>query len=196
MASTEHLRAHHSLRSQQKREAVLSAARAMIRSGLTVEWVSLAARAGVSEKFIHDKKHADVKAQVKEMIAGQAGRQAERQAAEDQATIASLRAELLNLRAQLKRKDAQLAVLERKLSLRAGQELPRLPSDRRDRTVGWSERRARSVSSTFHCALTPSRSTSRESGSTVATELQRRTLGSNAGTGTSPNSGVSHGSRA
>ena len=131
MASTEHLRAHHSLRSQQKREAVLSAARAMIRSGLKVEWVSLAARAGVSEKFIHDKKHADVKAQVKEMIAGQAGRQAERQAAEDQATIASLRAELLNLRAQLKRKDAQLAVLERKLSLQAGQELeaelPRLP---------------------------------------------------------------------
>ena len=90
MASTEHLRAHHSLRSQQKREAVLSAARAMTRSGLEVEWVSLAARAGVSEKFIHDKKHADVKAQVKEMIAGQAGRQAERQAAEDQATIASL----------------------------------------------------------------------------------------------------------
>ena len=131
MASTEHLRAHHSLRSQQKREAVLSAARAMIRSGLKVEWVSLAARAGVSEKFIHDKKHADVKAQVKEMIAGQAGRQAERQAAEDQATIASVRAELLNLRAQLKRKDAQLAVLERKLSLQAGQELeaelPRLP---------------------------------------------------------------------
>jgi hypothetical protein len=131
MASTEHLRAHHSLRSQQKREAVLSAARAMIRAGLTVEWVSLAARAAVSEKFIHDKKHADVKAQVKEMIAGQAGRQAERQAAEDHATIASLRVELLNLRAQLKRKDTQLAVLERKLSLRAGQELeaelPRLP---------------------------------------------------------------------
>lgn len=131
MASTEHLRAHHSLRSQQKREAVLSAARAMTRSGLEVEWVSLAARAGVSEKFIHDKKHADVKAQVKEMIAGQAGRQGERQAAEDQVTIASLRAELLNLRAQLKRKDAQLAVLERKLSLQAGQELeaelPRLP---------------------------------------------------------------------
>jgi hypothetical protein len=131
MASTEHLRAHHSLRSQQKREAVLSAARAMIRSGLKVEWVSLAARAGVSEKFIHDKKHADVKAQVKEMIAGQAGRSADWQAAEDQATIASLRAELLNLRAQLKRKDAQLAVLERKLSLQAGQELeaelPRLP---------------------------------------------------------------------
>ena len=131
MGSTEHLRAHHSLRSQQKREAVLSAARAMIRSGLKVEWVSLAARAGVSEKFIHDKKHADVKAQVKEMIAGQAGRQAERQAAEDQATIASVRAELFNLRAQLKRKDAQLAVLERKLSRQAGQELeaelPRLP---------------------------------------------------------------------
>jgi len=38
-------------------------------------------------------------------------------------TVASLRAELLNLRAQLKRKDAQLAVLERKLSLHAGQQL-------------------------------------------------------------------------
>ena len=34
-----------------------------------------------------------------------------------------MRAELLNLRAQLKRKDQQLAVLERKLSYRAGQEL-------------------------------------------------------------------------
>ena len=111
MASTEHLRAHHSVRSQQKREAVLSAARAMIHAGLTVEWVSLAARAGVSEKFIHGQTHADVKAQVKEMIAGQAGRQAERQVAEDQATIASSRAELLDLRAQLKRNDARLAVL-------------------------------------------------------------------------------------
>ena len=131
MALTEHLHAHHSLRSQQKRDAVLQAARAMIRSGIQVEWAVLARRAGVSEKFIHDKKHADIKAQVRKMIAQQAGRQAELDVAEDQATIASLRAELLNLRAQLKRKDAQLAVLERKLSLKAGQqleaELPRLP---------------------------------------------------------------------
>jgi len=123
MSATEHLRAHHSLRSQQKREAVLAAARAMIRSGIQIEWAALARRAGVSEKFIHDNKHADIKSQVKEMIAVQSGRQAEREAAADQVTIASLRAELLNLRAQLKRKDAQLAVLERKLSHQAGQEL-------------------------------------------------------------------------
>ena len=131
MAATEHLRAHHGLRSERKRQAVLQAARAMIRSGLQIEWVALAARAGVSEKFIHDKKHADVKAQVKEMIAVQSGRQAEQEAAADQVTIASLRAELLNLRAQLRRKDQQMAVLERKLSLQAGQqlevELPRSP---------------------------------------------------------------------
>ena len=131
MTSTEHLRAHHSLRSQQKREAVLHAARAMIRSGIEIEWAPLARRAGVSEKFIHDRKHADIKAQVKEMIAAQAGRQAERDAAEDQATIGSLRSELLNLRAQLQRKQAQIAVLERKLSHQAGQqleaELPRPP---------------------------------------------------------------------
>jgi hypothetical protein len=123
MAHTEHLRAHHSLRSEQKRDAVLSAARVMIRSGIQVEWVTLAARAGVSEKFIHDRKHADIKAQVKEMIAAQSGRQAEHHAAEDQATIASLRVELLNLRAQIKRKDAQLAVLEHKLSRHAGEAL-------------------------------------------------------------------------
>jgi hypothetical protein len=61
MAATEHLRAHHSLRSERKRQAVLQAARAMIRSGLQIEWVALAARAGVSEKFIHDKKHADAR---------------------------------------------------------------------------------------------------------------------------------------
>jgi len=131
MASTEHLRAHHSLRSQHKREAVLSAARAMIRSGLQIEWVTLAKRAGVSEKFIHDKKHADIKAEVKEMIAAHAGCQAEHQAAESEATAASLRTELLNLRAQLRRKDQQLAVLERKLSRQAGAkleaELPRPP---------------------------------------------------------------------
>ncbi len=42
MASTEHLLAHHSLRSQQKREAVLQAARAMVRSGLQIEWAALA----------------------------------------------------------------------------------------------------------------------------------------------------------
>ena len=123
MAATEHLRAHHSLRSEQKREAVLRAARAMIASGIQIEWAALARRAGVSEKFIHDKKHADIKAQVREMIAAQADRHAERQSAEDQVAVASLRAELLNLRAQLKRKDAQLAVLERKLSLHAGQQL-------------------------------------------------------------------------
>ena len=131
MASTEHMRAHHSLRSQQKREAVLHAARAMIRSGIEIEWATLARGAGVSEKFIHDKKHADVKAQVREMIAVQSGRQAERAVAADQTTIASLRAELLNLRAQLGRKDAQIAVLERKLSRQVGQrleaELPRAP---------------------------------------------------------------------
>jgi hypothetical protein len=123
MAQTEHLIAHHNVRSEQKREAVLRAARAMVRSGLQVEWVGLAARAGVSEKFIHDRKHADIKAQVKEMIAAQAGRESEREAAEGQAMIASLRVELLNLRAQIKRKDAQLAVLEHKLSRRAGKEL-------------------------------------------------------------------------
>jgi chromosome segregation ATPase len=131
MSSTEHLRAHHSLRSQQKREAVVCAARAMISSGLQIEWAPLARRAGVSEKFIHDKKHADIKAQVTEMVAAAAGRQAERQAAEEGASIASLRAELLNLRAQLRRKDQQLALLERKLSHQAGQtleaELPRPP---------------------------------------------------------------------
>jgi chromosome segregation ATPase len=131
MASTEHLRAHHSVRSEHKREAVLHAARAMIRSGIEIEWAALARRAGVSEKFIHDKKHADVKAQVREMIAVQSGRRAEREVAADEATIASLRAELLNLRAQLGRKDAQIAVLERKLSRQAGQrleaELPRAP---------------------------------------------------------------------
>jgi predicted RNase H-like nuclease (RuvC/YqgF family) len=131
MAQTEQLRAHHSLRSQQKRDAVLQAAQAMIRSGLEIEWAALARRAGVSEKFIHDKKHADIKAQVREMIAAQAGRQAERQVAADGATIASLRAELLNLRAQLGRKDTQIAVLERKLSRQVGQqleaELPRPP---------------------------------------------------------------------
>jgi hypothetical protein len=115
MAQTEHLLTHHNLRSEQKREAVLRAARAMIRSGVQIDWVALAGRAGVSEKFIHDRKHADIKAQVKEMIATQTGHQAERQAAEDQAAIASLRVELLNLRAQLGRKNSQLAVLERKL---------------------------------------------------------------------------------
>jgi uncharacterized coiled-coil protein SlyX len=57
------------------------------------------------------------------MIAAQSGRQAEHHAAEDQATIASLRVELLNLRAQIKRKDAQLAVLEHKLSRHAGEAL-------------------------------------------------------------------------
>jgi hypothetical protein len=123
MSSTEHLRAHHSLRSQQKRQAVLHAARAMIGAGIQIEWAALARRAGVSEKFIHDRRHADIKAQVAELIAGQADRQAERQAAEDRVTITSLRAELLNLRAQLGRKDQQLAVLERKLSRQAGREL-------------------------------------------------------------------------
>ena len=70
-----------------------------------IEWAALARRTAVSEKFIRDTKHADLKAQVKQMIAAQTDRQAEPQVAEDPATVASLRAELLNLRAQLKRKD-------------------------------------------------------------------------------------------
>jgi len=123
MAATDHLRAHHTLRSQQKRDAVLLAARAMIRQGLAVEWVTLAARADVSEKFVHDPKHADVKTQIKEMIADAAGRAAEQSAAQGEATIASLRVQLLNLRGQLQRKDLQLQLLERKLSHYAGQQL-------------------------------------------------------------------------
>ena len=46
-----------------------------------------------------------------------------RELAEERVTITSLRAELLNLRAQLRRKDQQLTVLERKLSQQAGREL-------------------------------------------------------------------------
>jgi hypothetical protein len=144
MSSTEHLRAHHSLRSQQKRQAVLSAARAIIGAGIQIEWAALARRAGVSEKFIHDKKHADIKAQVAEMIASQADRQGERQVAEDRVTITSLRTELLNLRAQLRRKDQQLAVLERRLSQQAGRELeaelPRPPGSLIEQAERTSER--------------------------------------------------------
>ena len=129
MASSQHLRAHHALRSQQKRDAVLLAARTMIRQGLAIEWVTLAARAGVSEKFIHDRKHADVKAQIKQMIAEASGRAAEHADAQGEATIASLRVELLNLRAQLQRKDQQLRFLEGRLSRCAGAQLEaELPS--------------------------------------------------------------------
>jgi hypothetical protein len=131
MAASDRLQAHHALRSQQKRDAVLLAARAMIRQGLAIEWVTLAARAGVSEKFVHDPKHADVKAQIKELIAEASGRAAEHAQAQGEATIASLRVELLNLRGALSRKDRQLVFLERRLSRSTGQaleaELPRQP---------------------------------------------------------------------
>lgn len=144
MAATEHLRAHHSLRSQQKRQAVLQAARTMIGAGIAIEWAALARRAGVSEKFIHDRKHADIRAQVAEMISSQADRQAERQVAEDRVTITSLRAEMLNLRAQLRRKGEQLVVLERKRSVQTGRELeaelPRPPGSLIERTERASER--------------------------------------------------------
>ncbi len=75
MASTEHLLVHHSLRSQQKREAVLRPRGRWSAPGSRSNGPRSPA-AGVSEKFIHDRKHADVKAQVREMIAAQAGRQA------------------------------------------------------------------------------------------------------------------------
>ncbi len=120
MASTEHLRADHNLRSEQKREAVLRAARAIVRSGMQVEWVRSPLARACLRSSSTTQSTPNIKARVKEMIAAASGRDAERQTAEDLATIASLRVELLNLRAALGRKDTAVGLLERKLSRYAG----------------------------------------------------------------------------
>jgi hypothetical protein len=75
---------------------MLRAARAMFRSGVQSGSLSRAAPAS-QRSFIDDRRHADINAQVKEVIATQTGHQVERQAPEDQAAIASLRVQRLNL---------------------------------------------------------------------------------------------------
>jgi hypothetical protein len=108
---------------------VLHAADAMIDQGVAFHWTTLARRARVSVKFINDPKHRDLKEHVKQKLAAAYDQQAARAVAAGNATAAQLRAKVANQAAQLRRQDAVIKLLERKLGEHLGSEIaPQLPA--------------------------------------------------------------------
>jgi hypothetical protein len=119
----EHLSKHHRLISQQKRDAVLHAADAMIDQGVAFHWTTLARRARVSVKFINDPKHHDLKEQVKEKLAAAYQQHAVEAVAQSNQTAAQLRVKVANHAAQLRRQQTVIRLLERKLGEQLGNEI-------------------------------------------------------------------------
>lgn len=109
------------LDSQLKRERVIAAADARLAAGHELSIAAIARNAGVSRKFIY--AHPDLQAVIKQraqqsLTTGQA-----RADATGRVTIASLRADAANLKAQNRRLREQLTALEQRLSTAIGTEI-------------------------------------------------------------------------
>lgn len=121
--TADHLAEHHRLVSEQKRAAVLHAAEVMIDQGVAFHWTTLARRARVSVKFINDPKHRDLKEQVKQKLAAACQQHAAEAVAQSSQTAAQLRVKVANHAAQLRRQEAVIKLLERKLGEQLGREV-------------------------------------------------------------------------
>lgn len=109
------------LTSQLKRERVIAAVDARVAAGQELSLAGLARQAGVSRKFIY--AHPDLRAQI-----AQRGRESindgrSRALASGQVTIASLRADAANAKAQNRRLREQLRALEQRLSEALGRQV-------------------------------------------------------------------------
>ena len=109
------------LDSQLKRERVIAAVDARVTSGQELSVAGIARHADVSRKFIY--AHPDLRAQIEQraqqaLAAGQA--RAER---DGRVTIASLRADAANLKAQNRRLRQQITPLEQRLSQALGHQV-------------------------------------------------------------------------
>lgn len=109
------------LASQVKRERVIAAVDARLAAGQEVSLAGLARQAGVSRKFIYT--HPDLRAQIEQRAQQAIGDGKSGAAAGGQVTIASLRADAANAKAQNRRLREQLRTLEQRLSEALGQEI-------------------------------------------------------------------------
>lgn len=112
--------AQRQLASQLKRERVIAAVDARLAAGQELSVSGLARQAGVSRKFIY--AHPDLRAQI-EQRAQQAIDGKPRAVTSGQVTIASLRADAANAKAQNRRIREQLRALEQRLSEALGQQI-------------------------------------------------------------------------
>jgi Family of unknown function (DUF6262) len=102
------------LTSQLKRERVIAAADARLAAGQELSLAGLARQAGVSRKFIY--AHPDLRAQIEQRAQRAIDDGKSRVVGSGQVTIASLRADAANAKAQNRRLREQLRALEQRLS--------------------------------------------------------------------------------
>lgn len=109
------------LDSQLKRERVIAAVDALAGSGRELTIAAIARRAGVSRKFIYT--HPDLRAQIEQRAHQAATAIRDRAVGDGRVTVASLRADLANAKAQNHRLRQQLGALEQRLSETLGRDV-------------------------------------------------------------------------
>ncbi len=113
--------AHRRLDSQLKRQRVIAAVEARLVAGQELSIAALARHAGVSRKFIYT--HPDLRAQIEHQARQSVETRRSRAIADGAVTIASLRADAANAKAQNRRLGEQLQALQQRLSETLGREL-------------------------------------------------------------------------
>jgi chromosome segregation ATPase len=109
------------LDSQLKRERVIAAVDARLAAGQELSVAALARQAGVSRKFIY--AHPDLRAQIEQRAERAIDGATPRAVARGEVTIASLRADAANAKAQNQRLREQLRALEQRLSQALGHQI-------------------------------------------------------------------------
>jgi chromosome segregation ATPase len=113
--------AHRRLDSQLKRERVAAAVDAKLSAGHELTIAAIARHAGVSRKFIY--AHPDLRTQIEHRALQATARDTSSAIAEGRVTVASIRADAANAKAQNQRLRQQLRSLEQRLSETLGREV-------------------------------------------------------------------------
>jgi chromosome segregation ATPase len=113
--------AHRRLDSQLKRERVAAAVDARLAAGHELTIAAIARQAGVSRKFIY--AHPDLRTQIEHRALQATARDASSAIAEGRISVASMRADAANAKAQNQRLRQQLRSLEQRLSETLGREV-------------------------------------------------------------------------
>ncbi len=109
------------LDSQLKHERVIAAVDERLAAGHELSIAALARQAGVSRKFIY--AHSDLRDRIEQRARQSAGTRTSRAVADGRVTIASLRADAANAKAQNARLREQVRALEGRLSAMLGRQI-------------------------------------------------------------------------
>jgi chromosome segregation ATPase len=109
------------LDSQLKHQRVIAAIDAHLAAGHDLSVAALARHAGVSRKFIY--AHSDLRARIEQRAEQATRADTSRAVADGRVTIASLRADAANAKAQNRRLREQVRALEQRLSTTLGQRI-------------------------------------------------------------------------